>query len=69
MRPSVLQEDTAERARAERDQRQKLMQTARDKERIAKERAAAERKASEREARSRQEAEAIRQKEAAAVER
>ena len=43
------------------------MQKARDKERTAKERAATEREASERAARSRQEAEATRQKEAAAV--
>ena len=69
MRPPVLQEDTAERKRAERERRQKLKQKAHDKERTAKERAAAEREASEREVRSRQEAEAMRKKEAAAVER
>ena len=69
MRPPVLQEVIAERERAERERRQKLKQEARDKERTAKERAAAEHEGSEREARSRQEAEATRQKEAAAVER
>ena len=67
MRPSVLQEDTAERERVERERRQKLRQRARDKERTARE--AAERKASEREAHTRQEAEAKRQEEEAAVQR
>ena len=70
MRPPVLQEDAAEREHAERERRQKLKQKARDRERTAKERAAAEREVFERESRSRQEAEAIRRtQEAAVVER
>ena len=63
----MLQDEAAEREGAERGRRQKLKQKARDRERTARERAAAEREASEREARSRQEAEAMQQKKAAAA--
>ncbi len=69
MRPSVLQEDAAERERAEHERRQKRKQKARDKERTAKERAAAERKASEGEAGTQQEAQVKQGEEEAAVER
>ena len=71
MRPSVLQEDTAERERAESKQRQKLKQKARNKERAARKRAAAaaEREACEREACSRRKAEAKQQEVEAAVQR
>ena len=69
MRPSVLQEDTAERERAKRERRQKLKQKARDKKRTSRERAAAEREASERDARSQQEATAKQRDKEVAAER